>query len=824
MFATFSAIHNTNNVPGKFKKHFEGFRPPTSHDWLKDHHAMKKLFSVRTILLSGSLLVQLSTLCFHAHGAAGDVDLSFDPGSGVNGAVSAAVLQPDGKVIIAGAFTTVKGLARSRIARLNVDGSGDGSFNAGTNLDAAGAIFAVATQGDGKVLVGFYGGISRLNSDGSRDTNFNASIGEVCDTEGCYLWVTSIAVQMDDKALITGVFATGIGTNYVQGLARLNANGSVDNTFRPAAGTFWSAPVALQPDGRMLVGGATPTNVCDAHGCYDEYRYSLVRLNADGSPDGTFNAGTGLPWIQKITLQSDGKALVFGSFTNGNLARLNANGSLDGSFSPVTANDIESIAVQSDGNVLIVGGFDIVNGSVRRGIARLDPSGSLEGGFNPGAGFRVLNYPIVQAVVVQSDGRIVIGGSFTSVNSTNHSHLDRLNSDGSLDSAFNPGRQVDRFSALAVQSDGKVLIGGPLTFINGTNRYGSARLNADGSWDSTFVPVSFNPVVGDLGIPHDPADFYFTTEFNAFALQPDGKVLVAGVATRWDCTSEAGCIYSAEFCFVTRHHADGSRDLSFAPAVGGGSYGAGDIVWALAMQPDGKVIMGGRFRTINASNRNAIARLNANGTLDTNSALGIGGSFDNAVWALAVQPDGKVLVNGSFVTSGGTNLGGIGRLNADTSLDTSFHPTPGTYGGPIALQPDGKVIVGLNRLNANGSLDSTFNAGTGVNGSVRNIALQSDGNVLIGGDFTTVNGMLRPYVARLYGDSFPPSLTIARSNASAILSWPVTALNFQVQESTNLALPNAWSPVAQSAVTNGAQVYVTVPASADRKFFRLKSQ
>src|SRR5947209_18778926 len=124
---------------------------------------MKKSNLVRTIILAGSLLLQLNTFCFHSRGAAGDVDLSFDPGSGVNGTVNAVVVQPNGKVIIGGEFTTVKGLARSGIARLNSDGSGDPTFN--PRIEANGNVLSVALQADGKVLVGS-GGIVRLNSDG----------------------------------------------------------------------------------------------------------------------------------------------------------------------------------------------------------------------------------------------------------------------------------------------------------------------------------------------------------------------------------------------------------------------------------------------------------------------------------------------------------------------------------------------------------------------------------------------------------------------------------------------------------------------------------
>ena len=93
---------------------------------------MKKSYSLRTIILAGSVLLQLGTLGFHSLAAPGDVDLSFDPGSGINGEVRAMALQPDGKLIVGGSFSTVKGLVRFSLARLNTDGSGDATFSAGT--------------------------------------------------------------------------------------------------------------------------------------------------------------------------------------------------------------------------------------------------------------------------------------------------------------------------------------------------------------------------------------------------------------------------------------------------------------------------------------------------------------------------------------------------------------------------------------------------------------------------------------------------------------------------------------------------------------------
>jgi uncharacterized delta-60 repeat protein len=800
---------------------FEGFRPPNPHDWLKGHHAMKKLYSVRTIILAGSLLLQLHTLCFQLRGAAGDVDLSFDPGSGVNGQVHALAVQPDGKVIITGDFTTVRGLARSKVARLNADGSGDSSFNPAAGvLDYVGS---VALQADGMVLVGHDSGIFRLNSDGSRDTNFIAST----DWGG---GVSSIAVQSDGKVLIGGYLETWNGTNRNYGIARLNSNGRLDASFNSGTNAIASIySVVVQPDGKVLVGGF-----------FDTTFPNIVCLNTNGSLDTSFNPGSGANWyVNSIALQPDGKVLIGGSFTavNGTnrngIARLNANGSLDSSFNPGTGANgyVISVALQPDGKVLSGGYFTTVNGTNRANLARLNVNGSLDGSFNPSTGPQISLYGDVRSIAVQPGGQVFIGGYFTTVNGTNRNRIARLNADGGLDGSFNPGRELGiPISALVAQPDGKVLVGGPLTFINGTNRYGSARLNADGSLDDSFISDSFNP---DLSVFFNGPPDYAT--FTAVAVQSDGKVLVGGVFVHYDCNDEGCIVYDGYF--VTRHNPNGSRDTSFEPALGNRIYGGGETVQALAVQPDGKVVVGGTFNSIKGTNRLGLARLNANGSLD-GSFNPPAGDYQYRVSSVAFQPDGKVLINSGFTAVNGTNLNHIVRLNTDGSLDSSFNPVTdaGGFVRSIALQSDGKMLIGgsfslmngtiysvIARLNPNGSLDNSFNPGRSA-GYVLAIALQSDGKVLFGGNFLTVNGVVRPYVTRLYGDSVAPSLNIVRSNAFVIVSWPVTGLNFQLQENTNLSPPNSWSPFAQAAITNAGQVSVTVPTTVGHKFFRLKSQ
>ena len=238
--------------------------------------------------------------------APGDVDLSFDAGSGVNGTVNAVVLQSDGKVLVGGDFTTVRGAFRNGIARLNADGSVDGTLDPGTG--ANGSVSCLALQADGKVLVGGAFGtvngvsrscIARLNADRSVDNTFNPGTG----VNGS---VNSLVLQPDGKVLVGGGFTdiNGVSRNYI---ARLHPDGSVDSAFNPGTGANDTVcPVVLQPDGRVLIGGW--------FGSLDGVsRNHIARLNTDGSVDGTFNPGTGADSIvYSLALQPDGKVLAGG--------------------------------------------------------------------------------------------------------------------------------------------------------------------------------------------------------------------------------------------------------------------------------------------------------------------------------------------------------------------------------------------------------------------------------------------------------------------------------------------------------------------------------
>jgi delta-60 repeat domain len=264
----------------------------------------------------------------------------------------------------------------------------------------------------------------------------------------------------------------------------------------------------VQSDGRIIVGGKfTSVNGIG--------RNNIARLNVNGTLDESFNPGTGIdssistPSVRALAVQSDGRIIVGGEFTsvNGvgrnNIARLNANGTLDGSFDAGTgANDtVQALAVQPDGKVLMAGFFTNVSGVARSRVARLNANGSLDTGFAGGGA-----NDVVFALVRQPDGRIVIGGNFTSAGGSGRNRIARLTANGSLDTSFDPGSGVTGGSVLclALQSNGRVLLGGSFTTVGGTVRWSLARLfggeSGGGSCTYTIVPTSIvAPAGGTTG-------------------------------------------------------------------------------------------------------------------------------------------------------------------------------------------------------------------------------------------------------------------------------------------------------------------------------------
>ncbi len=313
---------------------------------------------------------------------------------------------------------------------------------------------------------------------------------------------------------------------------------------------------------------------------------------------------------------------------------------------------VYALAVQADGKILVGGTFTTLGGQSRNNIGRLHPNGDLDTSFNPG-----VNGP-VSALAVQADGKILVGGDFTTLTGQGRNRLGRLNPNGTLDITFNPGAGGPVY-ALAMQADGKILVGGDFTTLGGQGRNRLGRLNPDGTVDSTL-----NSGAGGF--------------VNTLAVQADGKILVGG-----DFTTLAGAARNR----LARLNANGSLDTAFNPGASGGAF---SVVSSLAVQADGKVVVGGEFATLGGQSRANIGRLNTNGTVDVTFNPGA----DGAVAALGVQTDGKIVVGGNFMHLGGHQRERIGRINADGTLDNTLNPGADNLVDSLAVQPDGKILVG----------------------------------------------------------------------------------------------------------------------------------
>jgi uncharacterized delta-60 repeat protein len=430
----------------------------------------------------------------------------------------------------------------------------------------------------------------------------------------------------------------------------------------------------------------------------------------------------------------------------------------------------------------------------------LAQAGALDLSFYPADGPDAV-FPYVETIAIQSDGRSVIGGQFSSFGGTPRNNIARLNLDGSLDVTFDPGAGAsDDVQSIAIQSDGRIVIGGDFTSYNGTSRNKIARLNSDGSLDLTFDPGTG---AGDI-VP----------DIRSTAIQSDGKIVIGGNFTSYNGTSRNN---------IARLNPDGSLDTTFEPGEG-----TDGIVLSVAIQSDGKIIIGGGFNSSNGMTRNSTARLNADGSLDTTFDPGVGP--DSGIWTTSIQNDGKIVIGGGFVTYNGMPMNRITRLNADGSQDVTFNPGTGAIGSvwSSAIQSDGRIVIGgyfnsydgtsrnhIARLNADGSLDTTFDPGTGATGGingnspyVQSVAIQSDGRILIGGQFTQYNGTSIHHIARLYGALSTGISSVAGSGFSMFPNPAST--------SVTIVLPAPYGRTAAVVRNALGQVVLRSTVAADR--------
>ena len=664
----------------------------------------------------------------------GSVDTSFQPTAGALLGAVAFALQSDGRIVVSGQFRSPDGTAFSSIDRLNADGTPDSSFAANIMLDDE--AYRILLQPDGKVLIGGYfttvngvtrNHLARLNADGSLDTSFNLG-ADMTFIEG------PLAVQADGKILFASTYLNVGGVAY-PGLVRLNTDGSIDPSYQSSLMQNTSVnTIALLADGKALISG----NLGNAQ--------SVERLNMDGTVDASFNAGSFDTTPVGVILVSDGEVVVNGNFTQvqgllrPGIVRLRTDGSVDSAFVPPADGlvgeqyaDSDTVAAQADGKLVLVGRFVFVGSQPSPSIARFNLDGSLDTSFHPGTGAGAGSPSgVAEALAVQPDGKVLIGGEFSFVNGVPSIGYARLNADGSLDASFKTGTGtgtpgqfqskplpgiVDAFS---IQPDGKIIVAGFFDHLGGQIAANSGRLNPDGSVDAGFVPPL---TAGGLNIEYGL--------IQALALQPDGKVMVAGS-------------FDNPTANLARFNANGSLDTGFNPAL---NFGTG--VNAVAVQSDGQILVGGYFGfdpSTGVGNGSGIVRLNPDGSVDASFNVGTG--VNGLVTDVRLQPDGRIVIGGEFTTFNGVPRGSVVRLNANGSLDTSFYPGTGVDFGfveKLAIQLDGRILVrgsfetfngsalpGLARLNADGSLDYGFAPSLTLGSSNYAFGLQGDGGILTG--------------------------------------------------------------------------------------------
>ena len=623
-----------------------------------------------------------------------------------------------------------------------------------------------------------------------------------------------VVVQPDGRILIGGDFTmlspnggAAVTRNHI---ARLNPDGTLDTAFDPNAnGNVYA--IALQANGQILAGGAFAGTNCIG----GQTRNYFARLNATTGAADSFNANANNQ-VLAIALQADGKILVGGSFTGTNsiggqtrnhIARLDPTTGAADLFDPNADDFVRSIVVQADGKILAGGFFFSIGGQTRHRIARLDASTGQADSFNPNANALVLS------IALQADGKILVSGNFSGANSIGgqtRNYIARLDATSGAADSFDPNAN-DGVETIAVQPDGRILAGGFFTNIGGQLRNRIARLDA-----TTGLADSFDP----------NANF----QVLAIGVQADGKILAGGFF------NGANSIGGQTRNRIARLETDGRLDQTLNLST------VGLNVFATAVQPDGKILIGGSFATVLGVARNNIARLNTDGTLDT----AFNPNANNRVTSIAVQADGKILAGGSF--TGANSIGGqtrnyIARLDATTGLADSFNPNANDQVYSIAVQADGKILAGgqfdgansiggqtrnfIARLDATTGLADSFDPN--ANQAVISIAVQADGKILAGGDFSGANsigGQTRNNIARLdattgLADSFDPNandpvVSIAVQPDGKILAGGYfTGIGGQTRN--NIARLDATTGLADSFDPNATGVVYSIAVQGDGK-------
>lgn len=644
-----------------------------------------------------SALVALSCLMVagtsaRVHALPGDLDPTFAgmSSASVGQNVMCHAVAPDGKVVLAGTSGDAIVVCR-RLANGDPDPSfgGDGTVSV-THPSGSVAARSVAVQADGKIVVagqGIYDGFAdflvvRLTAGGSLDTGFSGNGFASAWVSSSWNEAQEVLVQPDGRIVVAG--SSLIAGDWDFSAARFLSDGTLDASFNgdgmASVGGFQAFgghdecyDAVLQADGKLvMVGGTEGFTLLDED-------FALARLNIDGSLDGSFDG--------------DGRVKTgFGDF-------------YDRAYAVTIQPSDQRIVVVGQGSSLGAGG---------RAARYYSSDGSLDGSFD---GDGKMNLPfIAYDAAVNTAGKLTLIG----IDPGDVATVLRLNANGSSDPAWSGDGYltvdtgISEHPSLSILPDGRVLTVLPKGLDCWLRRYWADGAPDDGGRQAlAFADATFPP--GSHEIAHD------------VAILPDGRILLAGEV------STPG--YTETDFALARFQPDGQPDLFFG--VRGRvalSLGNLDVARAMAIQPDGKIVVAGYTGSGNAVNF-MIARFNANGTLDNTFGFGGFNAMDFAGgpdygWALALAPDGRIIVAGT-VFNGARNVFGVACFKSDGTADHSFDLDgkqlyefsvgPDHWATSVVIQGGTLILVGgsvggnfaVVRLTMAGAVDYTFGNGSG---------------------------------------------------------------------------------------------------------------
>ncbi|RME95373.1 MAG: hypothetical protein D6766_03450 [Verrucomicrobia bacterium] len=699
----------------------------------------------------------------------GTLDTTFDagafPSGGLDGPVLAIVVQPDGKIVIGGDFTQIHGVARSRLARLNEDGSVDPTFDPGAGANAQ--VSSLARLPDGRLLVGGHfttfdgqvrGGVALVGTDGGLEDGFGAS--------GANGPVNAVAVLADGRFVVGGAFSTFAGEG-LQGLALLDAAGNPVPGLK--TGFLHEVTAVLpRPDGTFLVGGWNP--VMYFNGKPTDHDAELLVYGADGQVKGSLQFEGERTDVLTLARRPDGKEFCGGSFRA----------------------------------VAIVEGEPII---YRHGACLVDEFARLDAGFTP----TIALAGMVNDLVVEPGGTFLAGGFFNLVNGVVHTNLARIRADGTLAPGLQPPYGLETVEQIARQADGRVVLA--------TGAGGVRRLMPDGTTDAGFQRGNVWAL--------------------AVTLDAQGRILAGGKA---DATVPG----------IVRLLADGTPDPTFD--VGDGlsnavqQDGRLDEIHEIQALDDGAILVVGSFEQFNNQPRNRVVRLLESGAVDPGFVPPPFGTslppslFRPELHTAHVLPDGRVLVGGRFSKVGDADAPMLARLQADGSLDATFQSPFTDNGGAVRALlplPGGGLLVGGNfqvfdgpdffnglvQILPDGARDPAFTGS--LNGDAwddlgaRALALDATGAILVGGAFSLANGQARACFAA-YAES-GPALRLTRAPDNGLeLRWPAGEPGVFIETAPSPLGP--WERLAVTPEQQGGDNVVSIVPEGTGGFFRMGMQ